>query len=167
MVINPSFAFHCICLCFLFLPCVSDKTGVVGISGIRSFWVYFSCSVSVSAYGQPHGTYYRVPLNLTSARCRSACRSRGGPPLRVRHTADIGILRLVKRFFVLFSTHRIGGTVDSVPSLLCPNTSAPTASDTISFLNSDCCLIQYDGFSRVSQYRKCVSLMSAFCWKSN
>ena len=80
----------------------------------------------VSAYGLPHGTCYTRLLNLTSARCRSACMSRDVLLLRVRHTDGIGIQRLVKQISVLLSTHPIGDTVGSVPSLLFPNTSAPT-----------------------------------------
>jgi hypothetical protein len=52
--------------------------------------------------------------------------------LRVRHTNDNGIRRLVKPLFALFSMPRIGDTDGNVPSLLFPNTFAPTASDTTS-----------------------------------
>jgi hypothetical protein len=58
--------------------------------------------------------------------------SRDVPLLQARDTDGIGIQRLVKRLFALFSTHRIGDTGDNVLSLLFPNTFAPTASDTIS-----------------------------------
>ena len=137
VVIEGSCAFHCVCLQFLFLLFVFDKICVVWAFGPRTFsQKCFSFGFWVSEYGRLHGNCYRVLSDLTSARCRSACRFRDGPLLRVPHTDDIGIQQLVKRISVLLSMHRIGDTDGSVPSLLFPNTFAPTASDTISSKNS-------------------------------
>ena len=117
----------------LFSLCVFDKTCVVWVFEPRTFLQKcFSFGFWVSAYGRLHGSCYRVLSNPTSVRCRSACMSHDVLPLRVRHTADIGIRRLVGRLFALLSMYPIGDTADSVPSLLCPNIFAPTASDTIS-----------------------------------
>ena len=118
---------------FLFSACVFDRICVVSIFGSRAFrQECFSFDSWMSVYGLLHGSCYTVPLNLTSVRCRSVCRSRGGPQLRAHHTDGIGIWRLVKRISALLSTHRIGDTVDNVPLLLFPNTFVPTSSDTIS-----------------------------------
>ena len=89
----------------------------------------------VSVYVLPHDSCYTVLSNLTIARCRSACMSRGVPQLRVRHTDGFGIQRLVKLLSALLFMHRIGDTDGSVPLLLSPNTFAPSASDTTSSKN--------------------------------
>ena len=83
----------------------------------------------------PHGSCYTVLSNLTTAHHRYVYMSHDELLLQVRHTDGIGIPRLVKWLFALFSTHPIGDTADSVPSLLFPNTFVPTASDTISSKN--------------------------------
>ena len=118
---------------FSFSVCVLDRTCVVSVFGSRAFpQACFSFGFWGSGYVPPHGSCYTVPLNLTSVRCRSACRFRGGPPLRMHHTVGIGIRRLVRQISALLSTYPIGDTDGNVPSLLFPNTFAPTASDTIS-----------------------------------
>ena len=113
---------------FFFPICVCEDKSRVFVFFPESLGQGFGFSLNAL----PHGIYYTVLLNLTSVRCRSVCRSHGVPQLQVRHIDDIGIQPLVKQISALLSTHPIGDTDGSVPSLLCPNTFAPTASDTIS-----------------------------------
>ena len=137
VVIEGACAFHSSISCdssascertrFLFSPCVWNNPSVV------RFWrVGLGQGFGFSLNALPCGIHCKVLSNLTTAHYRYAYSSRGAPRLRVRHTDGIGIQRLVKQFFALFSKHQIGDTGDNVLSLLFPNTFAPIASDTIS-----------------------------------